>query len=61
MYIHCDVKDLIDLKERLTLTGGNAPVTRVTNVMLSTLRISQQCLSALTEDSRVLMAEVERA
>ncbi len=44
-----------------TFALGNAPVTSVTKEMFSALSISQQCLSALTEDSRVLSADPERA
>ena len=44
-----------------TFGGGNAPVTKVTNEILSHLRISQQFFKALTEPSLVLRAEVARA
>ena len=41
--------------------GGNAPVTNVTNEMFSHFSISQQFFNALTELSRVLIADDERA
>ena len=43
------------------LAGGKAPVTNVTNEIFSHFSISQQFLSALTELSLVLIAEVDRA
>ena len=41
--------------------GGNAPVTKVTKEMFSHLSISQQFFNALTELSRVLIADEDRA
>ena len=48
-------------RQSCALAGGNAPVTKVTKEIFSHFKISQQFFNALTELSRVLIAEEERA
>ena len=48
-------------RQSCAFAGGKAPVTKVTKEIFSHFKISQQFFNALTELSRVLMAEEERA